>query len=640
MIALLLLTHSVCTAYKLAEGVTPVQRVLQMMEEMHAKGVEEKAAEEQMMDEYQAWCKETKWNKDIAIRDGGDKVEKEAASQQKATADASALTDSVAQLDAAIAKAAADKQASTKVRDTERADYEALHADYSESISSMGNAISTISANPAQIKNSLLQLPEKTQLAVAALQTAGFGEDAQAFSSSSGGILDTLKDMKGEMSDQRSKAEQDEAQQRNAYELLQQELKMSIDAMSDERDAKSAKSAQRQKDSADAGSEGAAAAQTKEEDEKYLAEVTATCEQKAADFVQRQELRSEELAAIQKAIDIIGSKSVAGKADKHLPKLMQTSFVALRASTQSRMGRVQTFLEERATRTASKYLARAAALSRAGPFDKVVGMIRAMIVKLTEEAGEEAEHKAWCDGELHENKNSRDAKTAEVNALTAQSDKLNAELKRLADEMETLSQQIADLDKAMNEATAQRNKEHNENEEAVADAKEAQAAVKSALEVLKDFYAKAATATALVQMQEGQPAIFDKSYKGMGGASGGVVGMLDVILSDFVRLEQETTAEEGSAAREFKEFSAESNADRKAKDDSLDGKEKTTVDKRRELAQAGRDLKATQEELDAALEYYDKLKPSCLDAGVDFEERTQRREEEIASLQEALKLLN
>merc|ERR1719261_1768811 len=169
------------------------------------------------------------------------------------------------------------------------------------------------------------------------------------------------------------------------------------------------------------------------------------------------------------------------------------------------MRRVQVFLQEKAAKTSSKYLLRAAALSRDGPFDKVVGMIRAMIVKLTEEAGEEAEHKAWCDGELHENKNTRDAKTAEVNALTAQSDKLNAELKRLADEMETLSQQIAELDQAMNEATAQRNKEHNENEEAVADAKEAQAAVKSALEVLKDFYAKAAKATALVQMQEGQP---------------------------------------------------------------------------------------------------------------------------------------
>ena len=39
-----------------------------------------------------------------------------------------------------------------------------------------------------------------------------------------------------------------------------------------------------------------------------------------------------------------------------------------------------------------------------------------MITKLTEEAGEEAEHKAWCDGELQENKQTRDTKTSEVRA--------------------------------------------------------------------------------------------------------------------------------------------------------------------------------------------------------------------------------
>ena len=38
-------------------------------------------------------------------------------------------------------------------------------------------------------------------------------------------------------------------------------------------------------------------------------------------------------------------------------------------------------------------------------------------------------------------------------------------------------------------------------------------------------------------------------YKGMGGSSTGVLGMLDVILSDFVRLEEETSTEEADAQR-------------------------------------------------------------------------------------------
>ena len=51
----------------------------------------------------------------------------------------------------------------------------------------------------------------------------------------------------------------------------------------------------------------------------------------------------------------------------------------------------------------------------------------------------------------------------------------------------------------MAEATELRTKEKAKNEATIADAKAAQEAVKSALSVLKEFYAKAAEATALMQ---------------------------------------------------------------------------------------------------------------------------------------------
>ena len=57
------------------------------------------------------------------------------------------------------------------------------------------------------------------------------------------------------------------------------------------------------------------------------------------------------------------------------------------------------------------------------------------------------------------------------------------------------------------------------------------------------------------------------------------------------------------------------------------------------MVERAMELERMQKELNAALKYFDKLKPSCLDAGVDFAERTARREEEIASLKDALKTL-
>merc|ERR1719310_1766291 len=112
-------------------------------------------------------------------------------------------------------------------------------------------------------------------------------------------------------------------------------------------------------------------------------------------------------------------------------------------------------------------------------------MIDGMITKLLAEANEEADHKGWCDTEMATNKNTRDKKTEELNTLYAQIDQLTAD--------------ITEIDKAMAEATEVREKEKEKNMATIEDAKEAQTAVTQALSVLKDFYAKAATATALVQ---------------------------------------------------------------------------------------------------------------------------------------------
>merc|ERR1719443_1573853 len=178
-----------------------------------------------------------------------------------------------------------------------------------------------------------------------------------------------------------------------------------------------------------------------------------------------------------------------------------------------------------------------------GPFDKVKKMIKDMIVKLMEEATEESEHKGWCDTEMSTNKQTREDKADQVSTLTAESEELTAKIEKLANEMAELSDAIAAIDAAVAEATELRTKEKAKNE--VTEAKEAQVAVAKALTVLNDFYAKAAEATAFVQgPAEDAPATFDKPYKGMGGESGGVIGMLEVIESDSARLEAETSTAE------------------------------------------------------------------------------------------------
>merc|ERR1740121_2014805 len=110
--------------------------------------------------------------------------------------------------------------------------------------------------------------------------------------------------------------------------------------------------------------------------------------------------------------------------------------------------------------------------------------------------------------------------------------------------------------------------------------------------------------------------------------------MLEVILSDFVRLDASTNEDEDAAVAEYKKFSSESAVDRATKAAEIDNKDKMAVRKQAELATTKKDLKGTQEELQAAMDYFDKLKPSCVDAGVSYEDRVARREAEIQSLEE------
>merc|ERR1719217_1147886 len=165
---------------------------------------------------------------------------------------------------------------------------------------------------------------------------------------------------------------------------------------------------------------------------------------------------------------------------------------------------VATFLKDRAQRTNSRILSLIATKVSEDPFKKVSKMIKDMIIKLTEEATEEAEHKGFCDTELTTNKQTRDFKTEQSNELNAEIEKLTADIAQYASEIADLAAAIEELDKAVAEATETRTAEKEKNMATIADAQAGQVAVEKATTILKEFYDKAATATALVQAGNGQ----------------------------------------------------------------------------------------------------------------------------------------
>mmetsp|Transcript_2181 Transcript_2181/g.5557 ORF Transcript_2181/g.5557 Transcript_2181/m.5557 type:complete len:268 (-) Transcript_2181:171-974(-) len=261
-----------------------------------------------------------------------------------------------------------------------------------------------------------------------------------------------------------------------------------------------------------------------------------------------------------------------------------------------------------------------------------------------EEATAETEHKGWCDAELASNKHTRESKSEDVSQLTAQKEQLEATIADLSQRVAELTNSVAELQAALATATEDRAASKAENEKAIADAKEAQDAVQQAIAILKDFYASSAEATALAQESrqtpaEDAPETFEKPYTGLLPEGGSVVDFLEVILADFARLEAETTSTEAAELEEYKKYKFESEKDMALKENEKKHAEEAIASKTSELHSTANELGLVQEQLDSALAYYEKLKPDCVDSGITYEDRVKRREEEIQSLEEALKIL-
>jgi outer membrane murein-binding lipoprotein Lpp len=651
---------ALAAGYELSAGVTPVQKVLAMMQEMKQKGVAEKEHEAKLFEEYQTWCKDTGVTKKQEIQTGAGQIERLTAEIQLHEAAAVELTDKVAALDADIAGWKADHQAVTEIRDKEHADYETTYADYSESIDAIQRAIGVLSSSSLQkVAQAMMfvqtvqkgKVPKRAEKILAAfIQYAQNPANPQAYAyeSKSGGVVDMLENLKEQFLAERNDLEKEEMNNRHAYDMEALTLTDSIKYAERERAEKASTLSDHKASAAEAKGTLEQVSAEKAEDEKYLSDLESQCRLKAEAFANRQQMREEEIAAIAQAIEIIESK-VSGLADKHLPALAQKK-VALslrRSAVHSPLqARAAKLLQERGSKLGSKELVLLATKVSADPFAKVIDMIKGLIAKLQEEAAAEADHKAWCDGELKENKLTREAKTEEVNQLTAKVDELNAQVAKLTEGIQAHEKAMGEIDAAMSEATTVRQKEKAKNEETIADCEAAIAAVESALQILREFYKKAGGGNALVQQTpaDDAPASFSNdAYTGQQGSKRGVVDMIEVIHSDFSRLLSDTTSDEQESAREFDTFMEESAKDRELKrlDQLRMSRERTAINgPYGSLGSAEKDLKATQGELDAALDYYDKLKPDCIQEGLSFADRAQRRQEEIDSLNEAYKIIS
>merc|ERR1719321_2212113 len=274
----------------------------------------------------------------------------------------------------------------------------------------------------------------------------------------------------------------------------------------------------------------------------------------------------------------------------------------------------------------------------ADPFAKIKKLVQELIERLLQEAADEANQKGWCDKELTNAKQQRTYKADAVKMLNSQLENAEAKRDKLAEEIATLTTEIAELTDSLSTTTAFRAAESAENAATVSEAEEGQAAVEQAIDVLDHFYKTAAKAEVFVQertsgVDDDLPDTgFSGANKGSQGAATGILGMLDVIKSDFIRTIKETEKAEKEAETEFIEFERTTKVSLSTKTSTKTNNEAEKAATITEISDALADMREEQTLLDKALQELEELRPACIDTGMSYEERVARREQEIEAL--------
>jgi len=640
-----------------AAAVSPVQKVIQLLDELKGKVESDLANEEKLMEEYTSWCDEEANEKEDAITSSKRTIGDLMATIEDGKATIMTLTSSIDEITTKITTDEKDLAGATDIRKTEHEVFISAEKELADTVDSLERAMMTLKNNlgllqTGRVKKAIGAMASSLQKIVEAswvnahqkevlqslLQASSEDSDEDlaaqpqgstvSYESASGGILDTLGDMQEKAEESLSSTRKDEMEAAHAFALLKQGLE---DGISVAKKQLGEATLTRSTTEEELHAAEAALTETQETlaaDTKYLEELKQSCTMKATEWATRQKQAGEETAAITKAKEVLseGVKVFLQTSSRRTRKS------ALDASENSR-SQVVHLLRKMAKETHSYSLAQLAAHARSDPFGKIRGLVEEMIAKLTKEAADEADQKAFCDEEMSESKAKQADLSGKLDKTSARIAKAEADKAKLQEEIKLLENELADMDAGQAEATKTRQEEHEEYLKSSSDFKDSAAAVAKAIDVLSEYYNSAS----FVQVAARQAPALGGAKSDVGST---IVSVLEVAESDFTSLLAEAEADESSAVEAYEKLTQENAVTKATKNGAVKAKSSEVKQLEVALGNYKENKATTTDELDAVLAYLDKLKPQCETKVMSYAEKKAKREQEIAGLKEALTILS
>jgi len=663
---------------------SPVEKVITMIRDLQTQVQEEGTKEAATYDKFACFCKSKTDEKTGSIGEGSTSVETLVADIGAFSATRDQLDIDINDLNGEI-KGYDDQLLDGKgLRESEVMTFEAAFEDMTKAVSSLERAIDTLKASgdhealvsvSSIVQKSLIMADALDMVTESNKKVVAFLSDPPAevptsdYDFHSGDIIGTIEQLLETFRAKKTTLEDENASAKSAYDLSKQAKEAQVAATTVTLEAKQTERSETTKSLAVAQEDLTGKNAILNDDRVYLKDLTGKCETKAKEWDQRSTMRANELAAITQALAVIegtvankATATGAGGRDAPVTTAIQTvSFIqdehVVRKHKHEKKSPAEaavrkaivSLLKTAGATLKSPILSTLATKVSEDPFVKIKGLIQTLIERLLAEEADEANHKGWCDTEISKTLKDREYRLRNVEGLHSDLEGLNARKATLGEDKHELTTAVAELTADLTLQASNREEEKAEHEETVAESKEGLEAIKQAIDILAHFYGEAAQGTveenAFVQQSpvddEAPDSGMDGAYTGSQSASTGVLGMLDVIKSDFERTISETEGAEEQAKRDFVEFDRTMKMSITTKETGLEHTTHELTECETELSTAEEDMRTQQTSLDNAVRTWEELLPGCVaDPGMSNAERVERREAEVSALKDAYCILN
>jgi len=367
-------------------------------------------------------------------------------------------------------------------------------------------------------------------------------------------------------------------------------------------------------------------------DTKSLKETTMECDATSKAWATRQSEAKAEMAAIEKAKEILASRVTV---------LMQVKITDNDSSeivkTQKTRSALITHFRNLGNKIHSLAMLNLVSVAAQDPMENVKNLLTELIGKLEKEAKEAADLHAFCQAEKKKTTAALEKKSMEIEKLNTRIEKASTTKQEQEELIAANSEEIAATEKANAEATKLRNEQNANYVKVDTEFTAAAEAVDDAIDALKEYYGD----TALLQTQSKSKR--DDAPPAFGGAksdsAGGIISILETMGEEFRKTVKENAATEREQLKGFEALMNDNKVLISTREAEIKGAESQIKSLDVSIKDSGGDLKMATKEKAAIDEYVAKLKPQCEGRVVPYEERKAKRDAEIAGLKEGLAIL-